>query len=109
MLAMHRDPFARYHAGREPQPEAEAVTCDRMQVESPMRLMAMQEDRDARDGHVREQQRDADVAPDREVENAAERHIESYLPLRTDLTIPAVPASGSTRGRKLPPVPSGSY
>src|SRR6516165_10735435 len=82
MLAMHRDPLARDHARREPEPEAEEVARDRMEIESAMRLMAMQEDRHARDRHVREQQRCADVAPNREVKNAAERHTESHLPLR---------------------------
>jgi hypothetical protein len=75
MLAMYCDPLARDHARREPEPEPEEMTRDRMQIERAMRLMAMEEDRDTRDRHVREQQRDCDVAPDREIENAAERHL----------------------------------
>src|SRR5262245_49891078 len=79
-----------------------------MQIQRAVRLMAMQENRDARDRHMSEQQCDADVAPDREVENAVERHTRSHLPVRTDITIPGTPASRSTRARKLPPVPSSS-
>src|SRR5215471_1571939 len=105
MLAVYRDPFAGDHARREPQPEAEEMTRDRMQSERAMRLMAMQEDRDARDRHVREKQRDADVAQHRELENAVERHTESHPSLRIDFfctestTITGTPASRSTRDR----------
>ena len=47
MLAMDRCPFLGDLAGRDPQPEAEKVTRDRMQVERAMRLAAMQKNRHA--------------------------------------------------------------
>src|SRR6185369_7960604 len=107
MLTMHGDPLARDHARRDPEPEAEEMARDRMQIERPMSLMAMQEDRDAGDRHVREQQRDAKVAPGRKMENAAERHTELHLSLSTDFTEPAAPECASNA--RLPPVPSSSY
>src|SRR5262249_23915675 len=41
MLAMHGDPLAGDHARREPEPEAEKMARDRMQIERAVRLMAM--------------------------------------------------------------------
>ena len=43
---------------REPEPEAEEVRRDRVQVERPVRLRAVQEDRDRGDGDVRRDQRE---------------------------------------------------
>ena len=65
VLAMHRHPFARLHAGREPEPEAEEVARDRMQVERAMRLAAMQEQRDGDDRDVSKRKRRRDIAPPR--------------------------------------------
>jgi hypothetical protein len=70
VLAMHRHPLARAHAGGQPEPEAEEVARDGMQLERMVRLAAVQEDRHRDDGHVRERQRGSDVAPPREVEQA---------------------------------------
>ncbi len=63
VLAVDRDPLLGHHAGREPQPEAEEVADGRGEVERTVRLGAVQEDRDAGDGDVRQRQRDDDVAP----------------------------------------------
>jgi hypothetical protein len=42
VLAMDRDPLLRHHAGRQPEPEAEEVRRDRMQLERPVRLRPVQ-------------------------------------------------------------------
>ena len=52
VLAVDRGPFLRDHAGRHPQPEAEEVAGDRMQVQRAMRLAAMQEDGNGRNRDV---------------------------------------------------------
>ena len=43
---------------------------DRVQVQRAMRLAAVQEDRDGRDRDVRQHQRDDDIAPPRQVDQA---------------------------------------
>jgi hypothetical protein len=63
VLAMDRHPFLGDHAGREPQPEAEEVTDRRMKIEAPVRLRAVQVNGYGGDGDVREHQRDHEVAP----------------------------------------------
>src|SRR5690606_5011585 len=55
MLAVHRNPLASDHPRRQPEPKTEEMTRRRMQRQCPMSLMAMQEDRDARNRHVRQQ------------------------------------------------------
>jgi hypothetical protein len=65
VLAMDGDPFARDHAGREPEPKPEKMTDDGVQSERPMRLVAVQKDGDARDRHVRQPKSDGDVTPER--------------------------------------------
>jgi hypothetical protein len=65
VLAVHRDPFARDHAGRQPEPEPEEMADDRVQSQASMSLMTVQKDRDARDGDVRQDQRRSDVSPER--------------------------------------------
>ena len=52
-----------------------------MQRQSAVRLMAVQEDRDARDRDVGERQRDADVAPEREIQQTVD-HIQMHPPVR---------------------------
>src|SRR5688572_22942354 len=78
---MDRDPFPRAHSRREPQPDAEEVARDRMQLDRAMRLAAMQEDGDGSDGDVGQPERDQHVAPPGEIEYAREqaRHACSLL------------------------------
>jgi hypothetical protein len=57
VLAMHGHPLARDHSRGEPQPEAEEVTDRGMQRESAVRLVPVEEDRDAGDRDVPQQQR----------------------------------------------------
>jgi hypothetical protein len=66
VLAVDGDPFLRHHAGRHPQPEAEKVRRDRMQVEAAVGLAAMQENGDRGDRDVSQHQRDDDIAPPRQ-------------------------------------------
>ena len=63
VLAVDRDPFLGHHAGRQPEPEAEEVRRDRVQLERPVRLRAVQEDRDGGDRDVRRDQREQDDLP----------------------------------------------
>ncbi len=65
---MDRRPLLRHHAGGQPQPEAEKVAGQRMQLERTVRLMAVQEDRDRDDGDVGERKRHHHVAPPGEIE-----------------------------------------
>ena len=66
VLAVDRDPFLGQHPGREPEPEAEEMTDRGVKVEAAVRLRSVQIDRDRRNGHVRQHQRDDDVAPPRQ-------------------------------------------
>ena len=43
VLAVYGHPFPGYHAGGHPEPEAKKVTHDRMQIQCPMCLIAVQE------------------------------------------------------------------
>ncbi len=70
VLAVNRGPLLGHHAGRHPQPQAEEVTRERMQIERAVRLAAVQEHRDADDGHVGEAQGRENVAPPGKIENA---------------------------------------
>ena len=54
MLAVDGCPRLRRHARGAPQPEAEEVADDRMQIQRPMRGMTMQINRYSGDGDVRE-------------------------------------------------------
>jgi hypothetical protein len=63
VLAVDGRPLPGDHAGRQPQPEAEEVAGDRVKVQRPMRLVAVQEDGDAGDGDVGQAQRDQHVTP----------------------------------------------
>ena len=70
MFAMHRGPLFGFHAGGDPQPEAEKMTDDRVQIESAVCGMTMQIDGDGGDGDVGEAQRNRHKAPKREIKYA---------------------------------------
>ena len=70
VLAVDRGPLLGHHSGRHPQPQAEEVTRERMQIERAVRLAAVQEHRDADDGHVSEAQGRENIAPPGKIENA---------------------------------------
>ena len=72
VLAMHRHPFARLHAGREPEPEAEEMAHHRMHVERAMRLAAVQVDRDRGDGDLDQDEARQHVAPPGKIQETAE-------------------------------------
>ena len=57
VLAMHRRPLLRHHAGCQPQPQAEEEAKPRLQVQRSMRRMPMQIHRHGDDGDVRHDQR----------------------------------------------------
>jgi len=71
VLAMDRRPLLRDHAGGEPQPEAEEVADDRVQVERTVRLAPVEIDRDGGDRDLDEDQEGEQVAPPGEVQVAA--------------------------------------
>ncbi len=54
VLAVNRHPLAGDHAGREPEPEAEEVADRGMHRQRTMRLVAVQENRDAGDRRGRQ-------------------------------------------------------
>jgi len=70
VLAVNRHPFFRHHAGGQPQPEAEEMADDRVQVERVMRLVPMQIDGHRGDGDVGQYQRRQQCAPDAQIEQA---------------------------------------
>ncbi len=74
VLAVDRGPLLGDHAGREPEPEAEEMRHDRMQVERAVRLVAVQVDRDRGDGDVRQAERDQREAPPGEIQQTVEEH-----------------------------------
>ena len=57
VLAVNRRPLLGHHAGCQPQPEAEKVTWDGVQIKRTVRLAAMQINRHASDRDVRHDQR----------------------------------------------------
>ncbi len=63
MLAVDRDPIARLHARREPEPGTEEVRHQRMQIERAVRLAAVQVDRDRGDRDVSQRERGEDELP----------------------------------------------
>ena len=70
VLAMDRDPFARHHAGRQPQPHAEEVRDDGVQVQRTMRLRPVQKDGHSRDGDVGGTQQHQHIAPPGQINGA---------------------------------------
>src|SRR5260221_13968881 len=91
VLAMHRNPFLGQHARGEPQPEPQEMTHRRMQLERVMSLAAMQVERDADDGDVRERERGYYVAPPGKIDQAGEEH------LRLSVHGPAKRRAGAAR------------
>jgi hypothetical protein len=57
MLAVDGDPFVGDHASRQPEPEAEEMRRDGTEIQRPVSLGTMQEDRDRSDRDVRHNQR----------------------------------------------------
>ena len=101
VLAVHRHPFARLHAGGEPEPQAEEVADRRMQLERAMRLAAVQEDGDGHDGDVGQPGRRRDIAPPGKVERAVEEEMCVHVTVRQQF-IDAVPCA---RPRSSPACP----
>jgi hypothetical protein len=53
VLAVHSSPLFGDHASRKPEPEAEKMGCNRMQIERTVRLAAVQKNSDSGDSDVR--------------------------------------------------------
>ncbi|MCY1366425.1 hypothetical protein D9M69_533200 [compost metagenome] len=70
VLAMDRHPLPGHHPGGQPQPEAQEMAGDGMQIEGAMGLVAVQENRDRRDGDVGQAQRHKRVTPPGETKQA---------------------------------------
>ncbi len=64
VLAMDGHPLGGHHARREPEPEPEEMGDDRMQLQTAMRLMAMQVNRHGRNRHVRKPEGDPEALPE---------------------------------------------
>ncbi|MNV91635.1 hypothetical protein D3C71_1861490 [compost metagenome] len=67
VLAVDGNPFLGDHARTDPQPEAEKMRRNGMQVKRPMGLSPVQKNRDGRDGHVGGCQRVQHNLPPRKV------------------------------------------
>src|SRR5207237_5098090 len=74
VLAVYRSPFLGHLAGRQPEPQAEEVRDERMQVKRTMRLAAVQINRDRGDRHMGHCEHRESDPPPREVEPTGERH-----------------------------------
>ena len=74
MLAMHGDPLARAEAGRDPEAETEDEGHGRMQLERLMRGAAMEKNRGAEDGDLRDEG-GREQAPGELPEHATAYHI----------------------------------
>ncbi|MNO72932.1 hypothetical protein D3C76_638880 [compost metagenome] len=74
VLAVDGSPFAGVLRRGQPQPETEEVLERAIELQGPVRGVAVQVDRDADDGHVGHQQGDADQLPGRQVEQAVVPH-----------------------------------
>ena len=81
VLAMHRDPFPRAHAGGQPEPQPEKMAHRRMQVDRPVRLVAVQVQRDRGDRDLGQGHRRQRVTPPRQVERAGEQRRQHYIPM----------------------------
>lgn len=77
VLAVDGSPFLGHLAGGQPQPETEEVRRDRVQFQSTVRLVAMQEDRHAGNGDVGQDQRHANRCPGTEAGHAIADEIEN--------------------------------
>ena len=69
MLAMNSRPLLGSHAGGQPQPEAEEVRGQGMQIERPMRLVPVQEDGHRGDRHMGQAQGHEHISPPRPIDN----------------------------------------
>src|SRR5712691_598698 len=74
VLTMDGGPFLGDHAGRQPQPEAEEMRYERMQLECAMRLAAVEIDGHRRDGDVRQCKRGKRVPPPGEIQQTGKQH-----------------------------------
>jgi hypothetical protein len=63
VLAVDRDPFLGHHAGGQPEPEAEEVRRQCVQIERAVRLCTVQKNRDRGDGDVRRHEREQHDLP----------------------------------------------
>jgi hypothetical protein len=63
VLAMHRDPLEREHAGSDPKPKTKEMTDDGMQGRS-VCLVTVKKDRDTHDRHVGQCEGNRDVTPE---------------------------------------------
>jgi hypothetical protein len=79
VLTMDRGPLAGQHASGHPQPEAEKMTDDRMQLQRAVRLAAMQIDRHADNRDVRRNQRVQHELPPREVQQTVGKEVEQGI------------------------------
>ena len=76
VLAVDRHPFLGHHAGAQPEPEAEEMRRNRAQIHGPVRLRAVQEDRDRRDRDVRGDERVQHDLPPGEVPQAVSEPVD---------------------------------
>ena len=70
VLSVNGRPFFGHLTGGHPQPKTEEVRCDGVQIQGPMRLVAVQEDGHAGNRDVGEAQNDKENLPARESHDA---------------------------------------
>ena len=79
MLTMYRRPFFSDLTGRQPQPETEKMTWNRVQIQRTMRLAAMQENGHTSDGDMRHNHRKNKDLPSRSTGKTVGQEIDNCI------------------------------
>jgi hypothetical protein len=103
VLAVDRGPLTRQHAGGHPQPYAEEVAGDRMQLQRAVRLAAVQIHRHADDRHVRDGQREQRPATTKSAE-ARGKENRAGNSTRQLPVVRAMPAKPTSENESIPRV-----
>ena len=97
MLAVHRHPLLRDHARGEPQPEAEEVLQEGVQVDGAVRLAAVQVDGDRQQRDVTAERGPGDQGPHRHVPGSEKKRHEYLAMALSDGERRTIPEAGAGR------------
>ena len=79
VFAVHRDPLPGRHASGQPEPEPEEVLNQRIQAQSAVSLLAVQEKRHRHNGDVGQPQNQEEIAPYRQQNRPCQKAISSLV------------------------------